>query len=484
MGLDLAFCISPESHAGEFTCLICHSLIDLNATSTNPCSHAFCSSCIEPWLKMHQRCPTCNEDLSHNEAVGKLSENEKLAYRVLRRIKVRCPFQDDCDWTGDYGDLQAHMTNDEHFINMFSKSAETGEAQETPQKENPNSTSKPAKQNPKSGNHHGVSVTYKEQGDTRFQANNYVEAQDLYSKALNVFTLQPSLKSTSDGLYTSILANRAAARMMLSDYAGVLKIDNNYVKAAIRKNKALTELGKFEDACSSIRDFATGATSPAIREAVAAEVKRVDGLRTGWTQGQEQFRLKDYGRAKNSFNLLMRGTSAPKVVIAAARSDLGIGLVDSATRLVLQVNRRHATPESLECGGIAMLLSGEFDKAMEYFKEAARMDPELESNKQELRRCRTMRDCIADARRKVFERDFAKAVELYSSVKAAFSDLPRKSPLHATLHVETAGAKLRMKDYAGCLKDCATCLYAKDDCAQGERETARTKISEKRSDEH
>ena len=60
------------------------------------------------------------------------------------------------------------------------------------------------------------------QGDTRFQANNYVEAQDIYSKALNVFTLQPSLKSTSDGLYTSILANRAAARMMLRDYAGVI----------------------------------------------------------------------------------------------------------------------------------------------------------------------------------------------------------------------------------------------------------------------
>ena len=112
-----------------------------------------------------------------------------------------------------------------------------------------------------------------------------------------------------------------------------------------------------------------------------------------------------------------------------------------------------------------MLLSGEFDKAMEYFKEAARMDPELESNKQELRRCRTMRDCMADARKKVFERDFAKAVELYEGVKAAYAELPRQSPLHATLHVEAAGAKLRMKDFAGCLKDCATCLYAKDDCA-------------------
>ena len=38
--------------------------------------------------------------------------------------------------------------------------------------------------------------------------------------------------------------------------------------------------------------------------------------------------------------------------------------------------------------------------------------------------------------------------------------------MNAVLHSESAGARLRLKDFEGCLKDCAVCLYGKDDCVE------------------
>ena len=144
MGLDLCHVLSDPRHYGDFVCLICQSVIDLDALITTPCSHCFCKACLEEWVERTTlnaiqngalysgdsaatapKCPTCSQDLLYSHQASKyqsmmigsntvtvqpLKTCQPLAYRVLKKIKVGCPLgKVGCTWAGDYGDLREHM---------------------------------------------------------------------------------------------------------------------------------------------------------------------------------------------------------------------------------------------------------------------------------------------------------------------------------------------------------------------------------------
>jgi tetratricopeptide (TPR) repeat protein len=458
--MDLKFCISPESHVAEFTCVICCCLIDLTASVTRPCSHAFCKTCLASWLKKAERCPTCNWDLHdgvNTTLVDDLAKAQPLAYRVLRRIRIRCPWGA-CDWTGDYGDLQAHMVESTDHDNILASSASSGQ------------------------NFKQLAQTFKDQGDDKFKSSSYAEAVALYTRAVQMYDTETI--TASDGLYASILANRAACYLTVRNYDDcirdcdlVLKYDPSYYKAAVRRGKALTELGQFETACRVIDELCDPhtLTDNGVPQILAAEVTRCFNIRSTFQRGMFELLNRNYVGAKSTFGSLLKATAASCVVLGTARAELGMGLVDRALRLALQVNRTGLSAEALEISGRATALSGDFDRAMELFKEASRLDPDLESNKGAIRQTRTVRQVFADARAAVFNRDFPTAVGLYEVAKKTYDPksgdpscdpIPVRAPLHAILYSESAGARLRMKDYEGCVKDCAVCLYGKDDCVE------------------
>jgi hypothetical protein len=233
MGLDLKFCLSPESHIGEFTCLICCSLLDLECTVTEPCSHAFCSSCLSKWLKKGYRCPTCNEDIGGvgggKPKVGPMNKLERLAFRVLRRVKVKCPGADfGCSWTGDYADLQQHMV-----------SAKGHESLSLDATASPASSSGPSS-TPSSGNYKQLAVVFKERGGEKFSDGHYADAGALYTSALDLFP--PQAAQESDGLYVSLLANRAACSLMVGDHRACVE-DCEKVRGDLREGGLLARAG-------------------------------------------------------------------------------------------------------------------------------------------------------------------------------------------------------------------------------------------------
>ena len=102
-------------------------------------------------------------------------------------------------------------------------------------------------------------------------------------------------------------------------------------------------------------------------------------------------RRGEYGPAKNALSNLVRNNKSPKVLMAVARCELGLGNVDRASRLSLQVNRMGVNGEAMEVGGLAALMNGEFERACMMFKEGSRLDPDNRGNQDAGRKGRMMR---------------------------------------------------------------------------------------------
>ena len=314
--------------------------------------------------------------------------SQPLAYRLLKRIRVRCPISKHCMWKGDYGDLQDHLESN----NVPAHQDGYGK-QETKKKVSADK-SLPDKSLPE---------RFKEQGDSKFGGALYEDAEALYTKAIElVVNNEGSIAeqaTSSTKLFTALYANRAACRLMLKKFRACVKDcdscirkDSSYVKAYLRKSKALSELGEFDEACASLEDVGSEADQNA---KFAREVATCSHIRDEYNKGLRMMMKRDYGSAKIIFSSLLSMTTAPKVILSLARAELGVGSVDKAMRLSLKVNRADDTnAEGYEVRGRAMLLGGDFERAKESLREAIRLDPDLENAKLALKICRTLSHLI------------------------------------------------------------------------------------------
>ena len=80
----------------------------------------------------------------------------------------------------------------------------------------------------------------------------------------------------------------------------------------------------------------------------------------------------EFGPAKTVLSGIVRTNKSPRVLLALARCELGLGNVDRASRLSLQVNRLGVSSEAMEVGGLSALMRGDFDRACMMFREGSR----------------------------------------------------------------------------------------------------------------
>jgi len=118
----------------EFVCKICQVHVVGCGPKLSRCSHLYCGDCIAQWFDAHPKsqswaqraqaagsvpCPVCKEPLKEGTdlfpvCAGGRTESAFL-YRMLSGLKVmcanhsRCREDGKCDWTGEYGSIQAHM---------------------------------------------------------------------------------------------------------------------------------------------------------------------------------------------------------------------------------------------------------------------------------------------------------------------------------------------------------------------------------------
>mmetsp|Transcript_3798 Transcript_3798/g.9846 ORF Transcript_3798/g.9846 Transcript_3798/m.9846 type:complete len:591 (-) Transcript_3798:217-1989(-) len=426
MGYALELCQdSDENHYQEFICVICTQLVE--SPVLTECQHVFCSGCCDQWIgagarnqEQNHKCPTCSAKLQASPQP--LSSASPLAWRVLGRIRVRCPLAR-CSWRGEYSEVSSHLLNSESHVGAD-----------------------------RAGTMESVGEGLREQADHKADAKLYKEAITLYSKALASHTDARTLAAR--GRAWAACSEHTQA---LADARQALKLDGSHLPAHALFVRACIQIGRFDDAARHLDTIV-------LKDDDLAELERLaEALLEAERTGRDALESGDFKRAKEVFDSMLGHTAASSVQLWLARAELSLGQCDQAIRRTRELIKENPSDASaLTVRGQAFYLNCDFDQAWKHLSEALRLDPDDAMTQGAAKKARKVQRAAEGAKSAAFNRSFSEAVAL-SSEAISVADPPMRAPLHAMLFAERAAAYLRLKEYDKCLADCAKALYGSDD---------------------
>lgn len=465
MGLSLEFVLADDAHVEEFICKVCLQLME-SPLCTSLCGHAFCKPCLESWFRAQEQqgmapnCPTCKANLATDKIV-ELRKAEPLAWRVMGKIKVRCPLEG-CGWKGDYYSLEAHMTS----TKLHPKLHATGSSSE--------------------GDASGLQLaeSLKEQGNSKFESGKYKEAIALYTKAINIAPVVPTYYYNRAGAWFML---RAFAQC-IADCHETLKLDALYAKAYVRLGKALCEQGAFDQAVQ-VLDKAEATLSLANANADEVCAIKLNALEMNDTLRAAKAAIDDNqpDEALQALAFVSQRCSASVITCLMAEAELLRGRVDRVIASTISLLRADpSSVEALTLRGKALYLSGDFDQALAHLKQALTLDPDGTA-KTVFLSLRKVSRAVMRGRELHNTRNFVEAEEQFSGAIVELKKLlgPNHSmcyPLVADVFAERATCYIRLERYEEALKDAAISLRVQEDNRQGliARTTALTKLGRPR----
>uniref|UniRef100_A0A7S3YJR9 Anaphase-promoting complex subunit 11 n=1 Tax=Lotharella globosa TaxID=91324 RepID=A0A7S3YJR9_9EUKA len=429
MGFPTSLVLETGSLHTEFECGICLSLAEY--PSHTKCSHVFCKSCLKDWLQQKMNCPKCKTELPSADDVQDLKTASPLAWRILCRVRVRCPLHTQkCTWKGDYGDIQAHLMNSKtHKIDEKS----SGAAKRAMAK--------------------ASAEAFKEQGNQQFRARAYGRAILLYSKALS---LAPEM--------APVYCNRSAAYLQLERYDDAvadareaIKLMPTYARGHQRLAQALCEMGEFGAAARHLQSRLEDIPE------LATDHQKALQLSQGMADGKAAMKDKNYGEARQIFRALSTLTKSEAPVLMALRAELEMGRCDYAlSRSLTIIRAKKKCVDAYVVRAWAMYLRRDFDQALKHCREALRLDPDFAEARNLYKKVKIVNSAFESARKSYSQRNFEQAVIFFTEAieKAHVST---KSPLWASLHAQRAQAYRRLHKLEDCLKDCKVAIQTQDD---------------------
>jgi len=97
-----------QNNVHSFLCTICYSVPRPDiAFELIECGHIFCEECLNGLIKVAQPCPNCKRPIG--SSYRSLKTGNKVAYRILMGLEVKCPKQ--CSWSGPWSCLDGHLAN-------------------------------------------------------------------------------------------------------------------------------------------------------------------------------------------------------------------------------------------------------------------------------------------------------------------------------------------------------------------------------------
>ena len=408
-------------------------------------------------MEKRHSCPTCQTHLDPPADVVDLKSAVPLAWRLLGRLRVKCPLHAPpvaCAWSGEYSELSGHlMASDAHRAG----GVQGGDRPAQPPLAPMDALAKARAE----------AEAMKEAGNEKLHGRQYQEAVKLFSKAI---ALAPC------AVY---YANRAAAwlavgapREAAADCRAALALDSTYIKAHVRLTKALCELGQADEAIQHLSvdavhalNLIPGAPPPReLSDALQSTAELAALLRTG----QQASDSGDWATAAAAFEEASRRSGAASIALRHASAELRRGNADRAQRVTLQVLRADSSnADAYALRGAAYLQAGDFAQALAHLKEALRLAPDASDAAALFRRLKKVQAATEAGRQAAFNREFIAAVEQLSEALTALGDsLPPAAPLRTALLTERAAAHLRLKAFEPCLADCEASLGAVDDSRQ------------------
>ncbi|ORY48006.1 hypothetical protein BCR35DRAFT_310873 [Leucosporidium creatinivorum] len=90
-------------------CTICQDVLERGTMSGCTEDHPYCLKCVRTWVRQRETCPTCRQPTSRS----RLRETQLLR-REVGCLRSRCS-DNECNWQGEYSDLQAHLDSTCNF---------------------------------------------------------------------------------------------------------------------------------------------------------------------------------------------------------------------------------------------------------------------------------------------------------------------------------------------------------------------------------
>ena len=138
----------------------------------------------------------------------------------------------------------------------------------------------------------------------------------------------------------------------------------------VRAIRAYVQLGQLQ--LKRATDFAKQALQKERGNKILLKEECQLELMSEWEDlGTRQLKSQQYAHAKTHYsNLLKKSPSAVPFLLGVAKSDLGLGLTDSALRLTKRILLQHAqNPQGCSIRGQALFLMGEYTRGIQLLQE-------------------------------------------------------------------------------------------------------------------
>jgi len=313
---------------------------------------------------------------------------------------------------------------------------------------------------------------YKEEGNTKYKAQQYRSCLADYTKAIEAAEAEgaePARRAT-------YLGNRAAAFLMLkepdkciADCRAGLKFDPTAGKIWQRLCSAQLGLADFAGALASADE---GAAVEGLMQGEALKSFRgtVEQLQSQWQEGEAALTSGEFRTALRMFMAVEeRGvTASEKLALLMGRCRMMQGEhlpVLNLTKDILKQNPQCVDAyvlraEALYMSNEVLLESPQYDdkieESMKLLKRALDFDPDHSNAQHARKRLKSVSSSVSAVREKMNNRDFEGALGL---IESALAIDPGNKRLSARLYEQRAKANLRMQRYEMAIKDAAQATY-------------------------
>ena len=310
-------------------------------------------------------------------------------------------------------------------------------------------------------------IGIKEQANGAFKGGRYKDATDLYTDAINLYISIYTHTSDNKGLVASLYGNRAAAYLKrelfqscLEDCDSALSFNKHLPRACLRKAWALKEMGRLEQASTTLsRGLADNPDHKELEDELAFCRKLLDGF----VIVQSSLDRKQYKEAKISLSKMKLKTK--NALILECKADLGLGnanyVIETLKSKILSIDIKDA--EALELVAQAHFQNGDLDEAIQQAQSARHCRTDRNEMKPNLQTYQEVQLGSILGRSALHEKKYDKAVQGFSkAINGCADHLPNKSALLHSLLVFRAQAYLLAHKFEDCLEDTKKIITSDD----------------------
>ncbi|KAF9524422.1 hypothetical protein CPB83DRAFT_861342 [Crepidotus variabilis] len=321
----------------------------------------------------------------------------------------------------------------------------------------------------------------KEQGNTAFKAAKYVEALDLYSKAIELNPSEPSY-----------LTNRAAAYMQLKKYrpaladcqtAASLQSSSPSAKTLLRLARCHFALGSSTPALSTIRSILT--LEPKNAQALQLRDK-IQDLENHVKRFQLARSKKEWGMARLALDKCLQtiqseaGEIPPEWRYWKVELDLSKGNLEDANNAANDALRLNSnSPDALTLRGLVLFLSGRLPQSLQHLTSALRFDPGHEPAQRLRRRVKEVEKLKEEGNVAFKTNKLQEAVDKYTECLELIGEADEEAKggqIRATLLSNRATTLLKLDRHEEALTDTDASLVLSPDSFKAFRTRARINL--------